>query len=140
MWRHSKGFVYIFTINNFEKHQLEENSCWNQLFKDLVDNDYNKIVHYSYRKYGYSLMRFQKDEANEHFEKHCVEIMKTLGYSSYGIKEYLVDANNVIHTGIYIPELNAYVQVIGGVGQYARCAFVGVDRLHERITTFHIKK
>lgn len=97
-------------------------------------------MQYSYHKYGYSLIRFQKDEVNEHFKKHSVEIMKALGYSSYGIKEYLIDANNVINTGIYIPELSAYVQVIGGVGQYARCAFVGIDRFHNRITTFHIKK
>ncbi|MGL5515138.1 MAG: hypothetical protein ACRDBM_18155 [Sporomusa sp.] len=85
-----------------------------------------------------NLIKFKGDEAVNHFEKHSKEIMNALGKNEYNLKNYVEDANHVIQTGTYVPELNGYVQLIGGTGS-AKYAFVGLDRLTENITTFHIK-
>jgi len=74
----------------------------------------------------------------QHFDKHAKKIMKAMGKNQYTIKEYLEDANHVIRNGQYVPELNAYVKLIGGKGK-AKYAFVGMDRKTGNITTFHIK-
>jgi len=40
--------------------------------------------------------------------------MDAMGKSQYNLKNYLNDANHVIQTGQYVPELNGYVKLIGG--------------------------
>jgi RHS repeat-associated protein len=85
-----------------------------------------------------SIRRFARDEAVEHFGKHAGGIMKVLGKNSYNLAEYLDDANHVIRTGQFVPELHAYVKLIGGIGS-AKAAFVGLNRETAKITTFHIK-
>ncbi|MBM5608835.1 hypothetical protein [Listeria ivanovii] len=52
--------------------------------------------------------------------------------------DYVNDANHVINTGKYVPELNGYVRLVGGKGR-AKFAFVGLDRTTGEITTFHLK-
>ena len=85
-----------------------------------------------------NLIKFKGDEAVIHFERHGKQIMNALGKNEYNLKNYIEDANHVIQTGTYVPELNGYVQLIGGKGS-AKYAFVGLDRLTGNITTFHIK-
>nr|WP_318539765.1 LXG domain-containing protein [Terribacillus saccharophilus] len=82
--------------------------------------------------------RFKGDEATIHFEKHSKEVKDALGKKQYNLKNYLQDANHVIETGKYVPELNGYVKLVGGKGS-AKYAFVGLDRKTGNITTFHIK-
>jgi hypothetical protein len=64
--------------------------------------------------------------------------MDALGKSSYNLRNYLDDANNIIKNGTYVPELNGYVRLIGGQGS-AKYGFVGMNRATGNITTFHIK-
>ena len=78
------------------------------------------------------------EQAAQHFAKHGNGVMSTLGKKSYQLADYLNDANHVIKNGIFIPELNGYVRLIGGPGS-AKYGFVGVDRTTGSITTFHIK-
>ena len=75
---------------------------------------------------------------NSHFERHGQEIGSALNKSIYTSVDYLNDANHVINSGTYVPELNGYVKLIGGKGN-AKFAFVGLDRSTGMITTFHIK-
>jgi hypothetical protein len=82
---------------------------------------------------------FQSDEAVEHFNKHAEEIMGLMNKDIYTLKDYVDDANHVINHGIYVPELNAYVKLIGGTRK-AKYAFVGLDRATGNIKTLHIKK
>lgn len=63
---------------------------------------------------GQGLRRFAGDEAVQHFSKHADEVMKALGKRSYNLAEYVADANHVIQTGQWVPELNAYVKLVGG--------------------------
>ncbi|WP_169055905.1 T7SS effector LXG polymorphic toxin [Bacillus pumilus] len=84
------------------------------------------------------LIKFKGDQAIIHYEKHSKEIMDAMGKNQYNIKNYLKDANHVIHKGRYAPELNGYVRLIGGKGS-AKYGFVGLDRKTGNITTFHIK-
>ncbi|WP_144520264.1 T7SS effector LXG polymorphic toxin [Bacillus pumilus] len=84
------------------------------------------------------LIKFKGDQAIIHYEKHSKEIMDAMGKNQYNIKNYLKDANHVIHKGRYVPELNGYVRLIGGKGS-AKYGFVGLDRKTGNITTFHIK-
>ncbi|MEK5340604.1 hypothetical protein NSQ19_12985 [Weizmannia sp. FSL W8-1119] len=84
------------------------------------------------------LFKFKRDRDIKHFEKHSKEIMDAMGKSQYNLKNYLNDANHVMKTGQYVPELNGYVKLIGGKGS-AKYAFVGIDRITGNITTFHIK-
>ncbi|XQY90631.1 peptidoglycan-binding domain-containing protein [Metabacillus sp. HB246100] len=84
------------------------------------------------------LTKFKGDEAIIHFEKHSKEIKTAMGKSQYNLKNYLEDANHVKKTGIYVPELNGYVKLIGGKGS-AKYAFVGLDRNTGNLTTFHLK-
>jgi len=60
-----------------------------------------------------------------------------LGRTSYELADYLGDANHVIRTGEWVPELNGYVRLVGGPGT-AKAAFVGLNQAGD-ITTFHIK-
>ena len=83
------------------------------------------------------LVKFSKDEAVKHFNKHSKEIMSVFNKTSYNLKEYVEDANHVLRNGTYVPEMRAYVQLIGGKGS-AKYAFVGLNKSGE-ITTFHIK-
>ncbi|MGL6129974.1 RHS repeat domain-containing protein [Chryseobacterium artocarpi] len=83
-------------------------------------------------------LTFNGDEAVIHFEKHGKSVMDALGNTSYNLKNYVNDANHVINTGVYIPELNGYIKLIGGSGS-AKFAFVGLNRANGNITTFHIK-
>lgn len=80
---------------------------------------------------------FTKDEACSHFSKHGNSVMKALGKNEYNIANYIHDANHVIKNGQWVPELNAYVKMIGGKG--GKYAFVGIDRMNGHMTTFHIK-
>ena len=63
--------------------------------------------------------------------------MSVFNKTSYNLKEYVEDANHVLRNGTYVPEMRAYVQLIGGKGS-AKYAFVGLNKSGE-ITTFHIK-
>jgi RHS repeat-associated protein len=81
---------------------------------------------------------FKGDQAVIHFDKHANGIMKALNLKSYNLKDYLNDANHVIQTGTFVPELSGYVRLIGGKGS-AKYGLVGVDRTTGQITTFHIK-
>ncbi|WP_342472629.1 hypothetical protein MHH70_04085 [Metasolibacillus sp. FSL H7-0170] len=83
-------------------------------------------------------VKFKGDEAIIHYEKHSKEIMDAMGKSKYNLKTYLEDANHVIQTGQYVPEMNGYVKIVGGKGS-AKYGFVGLDRNTGNITTFHIK-
>ncbi|MGE7090727.1 hypothetical protein ACQKII_04575 [Lysinibacillus sp. NPDC048646] len=84
------------------------------------------------------LIKFKGDEAIIHYEKHSKEIMDAMGKNQYNLKTYIEDANHVIQTGQYVPELNAYVKLVGGKGS-AKYGLVGLDRNTGNITTFHIK-
>jgi filamentous hemagglutinin len=64
--------------------------------------------------------------------------MQSFGKKSYNLKEYIADANHVVRTGTWSPELNGYVRLIGGKGS-AKAAFVGLTRDGANITTFHVK-
>ncbi|NER00767.1 MAG: RHS repeat-associated core domain-containing protein, partial [Cyanothece sp. SIO2G6] len=79
------------------------------------------------------------NQSTEHFVRHGDEVMQVLGRASYSIQDYIEDANSVIKTGTWVPEMNGYVQVVGGAGR-AKVAFVGVRRDNvDIITTFHLK-
>lgn len=54
------------------------------------------------------------------------------------MKQYVNDANYIIRTGTFVPELNAYIQIPVGIGP-AKAPIVGIDRYSGNITTFHIK-
>lgn len=81
---------------------------------------------------------FVGDSAVEHFTKHARGVSAALGRDSYNLAEYVNDANYVIQHGTWVPELNAYIRLIGGSGS-AKVGFVGVSRSTGHITTFHIK-
>lgn len=61
-----------------------------------------------------------------------------MGHSSYTLAQYVDDANHIVKTGTYVPEVNAYVKLIGGQGT-AKCGFFGMERGTSAITTFHVK-
>lgn len=61
-----------------------------------------------------------------------------MGLKSYNLKNYVTDANYVIQNGVYVPELNGYIKLIGGSGS-AKFGFVGLNKSTGNITTFHIK-
>ena len=83
---------------------------------------------------------FAGNEAFNHFVTHGDEVMHVLGRTSYNIKDYIEDANHVIKTGRWVPEMNGYVKIVGGSGKSAKAAFVGVRRDNANVvTTFHIK-
>ncbi|MBF2468526.1 hypothetical protein [Listeria welshimeri] len=75
---------------------------------------------------------------NEHFEKHGSDMAKALNKKNYTKDDYLKDANHVIEEGTYVPELNGYINIVGGKGS-AKYAFVGLDRVTGKITTLHLK-
>ncbi|WP_323686842.1 T7SS effector LXG polymorphic toxin [Listeria welshimeri] len=79
-----------------------------------------------------------KELLNEHFEKHGSDMAKALNKKNYTKDDYLKDANHVIEEGTYVPELNGYVNIVGGKGS-AKYAFVGLDRATGKITTLHLK-
>jgi hypothetical protein len=83
-------------------------------------------------------LKFEKDAAAQHFAKHGSSIKESLERTSYNLKDYINDANHVINTGSFVPELNAFVKLIGGTGD-AKVAFVGIKKSENIITTFHIK-
>ena len=83
-------------------------------------------------------LKFEKDAAVQHFAKHGSSIRESLGKTSYNLKDYMNDANHVINTGAFVPELNAFVKLIGGTGD-AKVAFVGIKKSENIVTTFHIK-
>lgn len=85
-----------------------------------------------------SMMSFTGDELVEHFSRHGDELMQALGRTSYNVADYLADANHVIRTGTFVPQLNGYIRLIGGPGS-AKFAFVGVKNGGSNISTFHIK-
>jgi hypothetical protein len=74
-----------------------------------------------------------------HFDKHGASVAKSLGKESYTVRDYVFDANHVVKEGQYVNELNGYVKLIGGLGDKAKVAFVGITREDKHITTFHIK-
>ena len=78
-------------------------------------------------------------ELNKHYAKHGKEVAKALGKKTYTKRNYLNDARYVVKSGKYVPEKNAYVKFIGGIGK-AKFGYVGVTRDGKYITTFHIKK
>jgi hypothetical protein len=84
---------------------------------------------------------FNADKAVEHFSKHSKQIMKYLRKDSYNLKEYMLDANNIIKSGQFVPELNGYVKLIGSAGNRgkAHVAFVGLKQDGKSIATFHMK-
>ncbi|EFR96965.1 conserved hypothetical protein [Listeria ivanovii FSL F6-596] len=83
--------------------------------------------------------KFKSSETlNEHYRKHHKEIMDALDLKKNSLGDYVNDANHVINTGKYVPELNGYVRLVGGKGR-AKFAFVGLDRTTGEITTFHLK-
>jgi hypothetical protein len=84
------------------------------------------------------IRNFAVNEAEIHFAKHGNKVMEVLGKRSYSIAEYLEDASHIIKNGIWVPELNGYVKLIGGLGK-AKYGFVGLDRITGSIRTFHIK-
>lgn len=83
-------------------------------------------------------LNFSKDESVIHFNKHGNEIMDAFGQKSYNLKNYIDDANNVVQTEIWVPEMHGFVKIFGGKGK-AKAAFVGLNHQTENITTFHIK-
>lgn len=83
-------------------------------------------------------LKFGGDEAIQHFGKHGKSVMDALGKTAYNLKDYVDDANYVIQNGIFVPEKNAFVKLVGGTGS-AKYAFVGLNRSTGEITTFHIK-
>jgi len=102
-------------------------------FHTYFVSDLGLLVHNAYCN------NFEGDKAVEHFTKHADEVKQVLGESSYNIKNYLEDANHVISTGQYVPEMSGYVKIVGGQGK-AKVAFVGVKRNNPNIiTTFHMK-
>ncbi len=74
-----------------------------------------------------------------HFDKHSAEVAHALKRTDYSIEQYLKDANFVVETGTYVPELNAYVKFIGYEGKNTLYAFVGLDQNTGNITTYHVK-
>jgi hypothetical protein len=81
---------------------------------------------------------FKADQAVVHFDKHAGSIMNAMGNKSYNLAQYVDDANHVIQTGTWVPEMNGFVKFIGGQGS-AKFGFVGLERGGSSITTFHIK-
>ncbi|EAG1698186.1 hypothetical protein BBW85_06360 [Listeria monocytogenes] len=75
---------------------------------------------------------------DEHYTKHGNQLKKVFNKSTYSASDYLNDANHVINSGTYVPEMNGYVKFVGGEGS-AKYAFVGLDRATGKITTFHLK-
>ncbi|MEG1002723.1 MAG: hypothetical protein RSF37_04910, partial [Clostridium sp.] len=113
------------------------------IFKSgIIGKDYkniaNEISEVEIKAIKSGKLIFKGDEANIHFKKHGKEIMDALGKSKYNIKDYINDANYVVQNGMYVPELNGFVRLLGGKGS-AKYGFVGLDRATGNITTFHIK-
>ncbi|AZI41578.1 hypothetical protein EHF33_01420 [Deinococcus psychrotolerans] len=77
-------------------------------------------------------------QAQAHFDKHGGEIVQALGLKSYDLAKYMEDTNLVIKNGTWVPEMNAYVQIIGGKGS-AKVLLAGLDRTIGEITTLHVK-
>lgn len=74
-----------------------------------------------------------------HFQKHGVRIATKYNLGNqYNIRQYVQDANQIIKEGIFVPELNGYVKIPSNSGE-AHAPFVGIDRMTNEITTFHIK-
>lgn len=67
---------------------------------------------------------FKGDGSVVHFDKHGSEMMSAFNRTSYNMKNYLDDAHHTIKTGTYVPELNGFVKLIGGLGS-AKYAFTG---------------
>ena len=80
-----------------------------------------------------------KQKLVNHFDKHSAEVAHALKRTDYSIEQYLKDANFVIETGTYVPELNAYVKFIEYEGKNTLYAFVGLDLNTGNITTYHVK-
>lgn len=80
-----------------------------------------------------------KQKLVNHFDKHSAEVAHALKRTDYSIEQYLKDANFVIETGTYVPELNAYVKFIEYEGKNTLYAFVGLDLNTGNITTYHAK-
>ncbi|WP_146172040.1 RHS repeat-associated core domain-containing protein [Pseudoduganella armeniaca] len=87
---------------------------------------------------GVDERRFKTGEDVLHFQKHGSEIAHALGYQKYTVSQYVEDANAVLRTGTFVPELNAYVAIPGGTGS-AKGLLVGLDRATGEITTMHMK-
>jgi filamentous hemagglutinin len=81
---------------------------------------------------------FKADEAMVHFDKHAKSIINAMGNKSYNLAQYVDDANHIVQTGTWVPEMNGFVKLIGGQGS-AKFGFVGLERGSSAITTFHIK-
>ena len=75
-----------------------------------------------------------ESDLNAHYEKHNGEF----GNAFNSPQEYQDAANYVIENGEYVSSQNAYVKFYGMNGR-ANYAFVGMDRGHTYITTFHLK-
>ncbi|BAZ29535.1 hypothetical protein NIES4074_19820 [Cylindrospermum sp. NIES-4074] len=80
---------------------------------------------------------FEGDKAIEHFSKHGDEVKQVLGKSSCNIKDYIEDANYVIKTGQYVPEMSGYVKIVGGKGK-AKVAFVGIKKIIQTLLLLFI--
>lgn len=81
---------------------------------------------------------FRSGEDVAHFDRHGQSIARVLGRENYTVSGYVDDANWVVGTGAFSPELNAYVRFVGGVGQ-AKAVVVGLDRATGNLTTMHLK-
>jgi len=46
---------------------------------------------------------FKGDEAVQHFGKHSDSIMNAMGNKSYGLGQYVDDANQIIQNGTWVP-------------------------------------
>lgn len=71
---------------------------------------------------------------NQHYADHNGDF----GNAFSSPQEYLDTANYVIQNGEYVSAQNAYVKFYGLHG-HANFAFVGMNRAHTCITTFHLK-
>jgi hypothetical protein len=109
------------------------------LFKKAEIKDVNSFLQTAKRTDDGVPIIFKSEEAVSHFNTHSGELMTVFGKSSYNLKEYMLDAHNVMKTGEYSSSMNGFVKLIGGEGK-AKAAFVGVTRDGRSITTFHVKE
>lgn len=84
-------------------------------------------------------MKFVGDRAVSHFEEHASQIMKVTNRTSYNLKEYVNEANEIIQSWKYLSAKNAYVKVVEAGEKIKYAYFVGLTRDMQYITTFHIK-
>jgi hypothetical protein len=117
----------------------------NRIFTYIGDNVFfsgaksaEKVAARSTKLLTQGVREFAGDQARIHYTKHGESVKRALGVKSYDIANYLDDANYIINSGTFVPELNGYIRLIPGQGS-AKYGFVGINRETSHITTFHIK-